>query len=80
MPIAKKELRNRRPPERRHLRGRTLTVEAETADQSSMLELYRTALQLRRAHLAQAAPMTWLPTPRTPHNVVKPHLQVALAP
>jgi alpha-glucosidase len=43
---------------------RALTVEAETADQSSMLELYRTALRLRRAHLAQAAPMTWLPAPQ----------------
>ena len=47
---------------------RDLTVETETGDPDSMLELYRRALRIRRAEpalgAASAAPgMTWLPAP-----------------
>ncbi|WP_331754432.1 glycoside hydrolase family 13 protein (plasmid) [Streptomyces sp. NBC_00012] len=41
-----------------------LTVEAQTGDQTSILELYRTALRLRREHPALGdGTMTWLDTP-----------------
>jgi alpha-glucosidase len=42
------------------------TVEAETGDPASMLELYRTALRLRRSEPSlrdTATPMRWLPSP-----------------
>ena len=42
------------------------TVEAETGDPASMLELYRSALRLRRSATAfgdPAVPMRWLPAP-----------------
>jgi alpha-glucosidase len=47
---------------------RDLTVETETGDPDSMLELYRRALRIRRAEpalgAASAVPgMTWLPAP-----------------
>jgi alpha-glucosidase len=43
---------------------RELTVEAESGTAGSMLELYRTALHLRRAEPALGdGPMTWLPSP-----------------
>jgi alpha-glucosidase len=42
---------------------RDLTVEAEDGDPGSMLELYRTALRLRRAHWTDAPELTWLPAP-----------------
>jgi alpha-glucosidase len=41
---------------------KTLTVEAQTGDESSMLELYRAALRLRRAHPALGdGALTWRP-------------------
>ncbi|MFI6729948.1 glycoside hydrolase family 13 protein [Streptomyces sp. R-74717] len=41
-----------------------LTVEAQTGDQTSILELYRTALRLRREHPALGdGTMTWLDAP-----------------
>jgi alpha-glucosidase len=43
---------------------RDLTVEAQTGDPSSFLELYRTALRLRREHLGfRGSGMAWLPSP-----------------
>ena len=43
---------------------RDLTVEAETGDPGSMLELYRRALAIRRAEPALGdGPMTWRPAP-----------------
>jgi alpha-glucosidase len=43
---------------------RALTVEAQTGDPDSMLELYRLALRLRRTSgEAPATAMTWLPAP-----------------
>jgi alpha-glucosidase len=43
---------------------RDLTVEAETGDPDSMLELYRSALRIRRAEPALGdGPITWLPAP-----------------
>jgi alpha-glucosidase len=46
------------------LRWRDLTVEAETADPASMLELYRAALHIRRAEPALGdGPMTWQASP-----------------
>jgi alpha-glucosidase len=42
---------------------RELTVEAESADAASMLDMYRTALRLRRDHLAGPEPLTWQPSP-----------------
>ena len=43
---------------------RDLTVETETGDADSMLELYRSALRIRRAEPAFGdGPMTWLPAP-----------------
>jgi alpha-glucosidase len=43
---------------------RARTVEAETGDPSSFLELYRTALRLRREHLGfRGNGMAWLPSP-----------------
>jgi alpha-glucosidase len=45
-------------------RWRDRTVEAETGDPSSFLELYRTALRLRRKHLGfRGSGMAWLPSP-----------------
>ncbi|MFJ9854760.1 alpha-amylase family glycosyl hydrolase [Streptomyces sp. NPDC101150] len=42
----------------------TLSVEAQTGDEASMLELYRRALHLRRAHAALGdSSLTWLDTP-----------------
>jgi alpha-glucosidase len=41
---------------------REVTVEAESADLASMLELYRTALRIRRGWAANAA-LTWRPAP-----------------
>ena len=47
-------------PERWHDR----TVAAETGDAASFLELYRTALRLRREHLGfRGSGMAWLPSP-----------------
>jgi alpha-glucosidase len=41
----------------------TRTAEAQTGDPDSMLELYRTAIRLRREHLTPApATLEWLPT------------------
>ena len=40
---------------------RDLTVEAEDGDPGSMLELYRTALRLRRAHWSGAPDLAWRP-------------------
>jgi alpha-glucosidase len=49
-------------PQPKEWRG--LTVEAETGDPGSMLELYRSALRLRRAEPALGdGPMTWRPAP-----------------
>jgi alpha-glucosidase len=49
-------------PQPKQWRG--LTVEAETGDPGSMLELYRSALRLRRAEPALGdGPMTWRPAP-----------------
>ncbi len=46
------------------LRWRDLTVQAETGDPGSMLELYRAALRIRRAEPALGdGPMTWRPSP-----------------
>ena len=46
------------------VRWRDLTVEAETADPASMLELYRAALHIRRAEPALGdGPMTWQASP-----------------
>jgi alpha-glucosidase len=43
---------------------RELTVETQTGDPNSMLELYRAALRLRRAEPALGdGPMRWLPSP-----------------
>jgi alpha-glucosidase len=43
---------------------RERTVEAETGDPASFLELYRTALRLRREHLGfRGSGMAWLPAP-----------------
>ncbi|MGH3171681.1 MAG: glycoside hydrolase family 13 protein, partial [Trebonia sp.] len=42
---------------------RDLTVEAEDGDPASMLELYRTALRLRREHWTAAPDLSWLPSP-----------------
>ena len=42
---------------------RDLTVEAQTGDPGSMLELYRDALQIRHAEFVGEGPMTWLPAP-----------------
>jgi alpha-glucosidase len=46
---------------------RELTVEAQTGDPGSMLELYRQALRVRRAEPALGqhpdTPMTWRPAP-----------------
>jgi alpha-glucosidase len=43
---------------------RDLTADIETGDPDSMLELYRTALRIRRAQPALGdGPMTWLPAP-----------------
>src|SRR6266571_5145826 len=43
---------------------RDLTVETETGDPDSMLELYRTALRIRHAEPTLGdGPMTWLPAP-----------------
>ena len=45
-------------------RWRDRTVEAETGDPASFLELYRTALRLRREHLGfRGNGMAWLPSP-----------------
>ena len=45
-------------------RWRDRTVEAETGDPDSFLELYRTALRLRREHLGfRGSGMAWLPSP-----------------
>jgi alpha-glucosidase len=45
-------------------RWRDRTVEAETGDPASFLELYRTALRLRREHLGfRGSGMAWLPSP-----------------
>jgi alpha-glucosidase len=41
---------------------RDLTVEHESGDPGSMLQLYRAALRIRRERLG-AGPMTWLPSP-----------------
>ncbi|HZR53078.1 MAG TPA: glycoside hydrolase family 13 protein [Streptosporangiaceae bacterium] len=41
---------------------RELTVEAESADAASMLDLYRTALRVRRGHLTGPAPLAWQPS------------------
>jgi alpha-glucosidase len=44
------------------LAWRELTVEAQTGDPDSFLELYRTALRLRRDHLGfRGSGMAWLP-------------------
>jgi alpha-glucosidase len=40
-----------------------LTAEREQGDPSSMVSLYRTALQLRRKHFESAPELTWLDTP-----------------
>jgi alpha-glucosidase len=40
-----------------------LTSEAQQADAASMLALYRSALRLRREHLATDAPLSWLTAP-----------------
>ena len=43
---------------------RERTVECQTGDERSFLELYRTALRLRRAHLGfRGSGMAWLPAP-----------------
>jgi alpha-glucosidase len=43
---------------------RTQTVQAQTGDESSMLELYRRALRLRRSHPALGdGNLSWLPAP-----------------
>jgi alpha-glucosidase len=42
---------------------RELTVEAESGDPASMLELYRGALRIRKARLAPAGELTWLDSP-----------------
>jgi alpha-glucosidase len=42
---------------------RELTVEAESGDPASMLELYRAALHIRRHRLAAAGPLSWLDSP-----------------
>ena len=43
---------------------RSLTVEAQTGDEASMLELYRRTLRLRRSHPALGdGKLTWLPSP-----------------
>ncbi len=45
---------------------RELTVEAQTGDPDSFLELYRTALRLRRDHLGfRGSGMAWLPAPES---------------
>ena len=45
---------------------RTSTVETQTGDPSSFLELYRTALRLRRTHLGfRGSGMAWLPSPQS---------------
>jgi alpha-glucosidase len=45
---------------------RTRTVEAQTGDPASFLELYRAALRLRRGHLGfRGSGMAWLPAPET---------------
>ena len=50
-------------PQPDHWRDRT--VEAQTGDPSSFLELYRTALRLRREHLGfRGNGMAWLPSPQ----------------
>jgi alpha-glucosidase len=43
---------------------RDLTVEAQTGDPASMLELYRAALRIRKARLTGAGALTWLDSPR----------------
>jgi alpha-glucosidase len=49
-------------PQPREWRG--LTVESEAGDPGSMLELYRSALRIRRAQPGLGdGPMTWLPAP-----------------
>jgi alpha-glucosidase len=46
------------------VRCRELTVEAQTGDPDSMLELYRQALRIRRtSDDALGTAMTWLPAP-----------------
>jgi alpha-glucosidase len=45
---------------------RELTVEAQTGDPDSFLELYRTALRLRRDHLGfRGSGLAWLPAPES---------------
>jgi alpha-glucosidase len=39
---------------------RELTVEAESGNPASMLELYRSALRIRHASLAPSGPLTWI--------------------